>query len=427
VLNVVLVLGLAGAGVLKSAQTGDITTYAAEETPDGEIKAPPGNPFVVERPTDVDAFYDTVVRVRAGGPLFNPWGSAETVQRFHYHPFTFFVFFPLYFLGYVGFKIAWLVVSLGTTVTGTYLLLRAETNRSGELNLQRRWALGLATASVGFAPMVTNYKVGQTTPIMYLFVAAAWWFARRGGDTMSGAAVVGAAVIKPYFMTPLVLFWNRDRWRGVVGFLSGMIVITLVSALYFDPGTMVEYVDTLVTFVISTEGGSAGETEIGGWFASSLRMFTWLGPLAPVAQFLFATPFAYLTLVHLFRGSYEIELFALSTITVMFLISGTGVVDLAMVLAALVVLGVRFYGSYPRAFGLVCLSFVLMHSHPYLMETAVGWGAQNVAAIQQRTELILSIIPFVQPGIYGLTILLGLCLYSVWERTNGFPRPLANT
>lgn len=94
-INIIFVSVLAGTGVLRTAERGDITYTKIEETPDGTFEIPADSPdqFAVERPTDVDAYYNMVVRYRNGGPMFNPWGAANAVQKFHYFPLFYFVFY----------------------------------------------------------------------------------------------------------------------------------------------------------------------------------------------------------------------------------------------------------------------------------------------------------------------------------------------
>ena len=83
-------------------------------------------------------------------------------------------------------------------------------------------------------------------------------------------------------------------------------------------------------------------------------MFFWLGPWSVLARLMLAAPLAYLTLLHLFDISNEevlaVPLFALSLVTTMFLSPGVSAIDLAMVLASLVV-GV-FTASAPLGFAL---------------------------------------------------------------------------
>ncbi|MFB6227487.1 MAG: glycosyltransferase family 87 protein [Halobacteriales archaeon] len=427
-LNVVLTGILAGTETLKTAERGDITYLDAEETPGGPIEAVGDRRFVIERPTDVDAFYDTVVRVRSGGPLFNPWGGAETIQRYHYHPFAYFFFLPLYLVGYVGFKFGWLLVSMFATALGTYLLVNAEIDH-GTIDLSGRATIVLAVASIGFAPMVSNFKTGQTTPIMYVFIAAAWWGTRAGRDRnlFGGGALVGPAIFKPYFVAPLVIFWTRDRWRGVAGFVAVLALVNVVSALYFGVDTVMTYYDILIAFVVETEGSSNVSTSLSKWWSNSLRMFFWLGPFGLLVRALLIVPFAYLTAVHVLEDAYESEVFALSIVSVMFIVSSTSVIDLAMVLAAVIVLGARLHDSHPRAFALVALSFLLMHVHPYFMEATVGYGATLVPIIRNNADLVLTIVPPLQPAMYGLVLLWGLTLYSVYDRNEGVPRPMSLT
>jgi len=69
VLNLVLVGALAGTGVLRTAERGDIQSVTTTQIDGKEVTVPePG--YVIEDPTDADFFYNIVVHVRAGGELY---------------------------------------------------------------------------------------------------------------------------------------------------------------------------------------------------------------------------------------------------------------------------------------------------------------------------------------------------------------------
>jgi len=412
VLNVVLVLGLAGTGVLKSAQMGDITTRAVEETPNGAIEAPPGNPFVVERPTDVDAFYNAIVRVRSGGPLLNTNSQTSAIQAFHYHPVAYFLFFPLYVFGYVGFKFVWLIVSTALTIVGTVLLLLAEREADVIVPTNRQIAaVGIALA--GFAPMMTNLKTGQTTPLMYALVCGGWWAYRRSAFTASGGAIAGATLVKPYFMAPVALAVGRDRWRVAAGFALAYGVATFVAIARFGVGTMVEYVATI---------WSRGAGEIGGatstvWGPTHMHLFVGFGPLADVVRIaLFLALTATVVGYTLDPDRRAVTGFTALILVMFVIVTSTTTVDAAVLLAPLVLFGCRYYGSEDNRIVVVAAAFLLLHAHPYVMEAIAGVGPTLFPTLAILRDALNPVMPFVQPGLYGIALLFGVVVseLSAW-------------
>lgn len=418
VLNIVLVAGLAGAGVLKSTERGDIQYTDTQTRPGGNIAVSEGSSdrFAIESPTDADAYYNAVVRVQSGGPLINDW-NPDNVQEFHYLPVTYFAFAALAAFGYVWFKIALFVASLLATVAGTYLLLGAETGVVG-VDLSRRARLGLALASCGFAPMVANFKVGQVTPFAYLSAAVAWWAYRNRGAGGGGVAVALPALLKPYWAISLVVFASPEdrRWLGVVGFGATVAIANALSAATFGLDTTLQYYGVLAESAAAESGGSVPITE---WSVEALRPFWFAGAAATLFRLASALPFALLWLRYARRGRDRdaVALYALSVAVLFTLLSSTTLIDLGVGLVAFVVLGTHLYGRGGRAFGLLVAAFLLAHAHTYAMEVLVGNGHVNLIDIVGPTP----VLKLLQPGAYAVLLLYGLALW--WAFDEGASKP----
>jgi len=412
--NVVLVSVLAGAGVLRTTERGDITYTRVEATPDGDFVIPSDSPdrFVIERPTDVDAYYDMVVRFRNGGPMFNPWGDADTIQRYHYHPVLYFLLFPLSFAGYLGFQLLWLLLSILSVVAGSFLILRAEVERRS-LSISGRRLFTLAVLSAAFVPMVSNYKVGQASPPMYFGIAGCWWAYRTERLDLSVLFLLIPAVIKPYFITPLVLFGRRDRWRGVATFTVGILAVNLFVVVTLGPELVVRYYEILLEIGLAQGGEPFQNTGFGAWFSNSIRMHFLLGSFHLALNLVGIGLLAWFSLLHVFNeGSFEVELFAMAVAAVNLIIS-LSVMDIALVLASVLVLGVEFYDrADDTAMAVLAGAFLLIHVHSYFMEVTVGAVGSRIPVLVANESLVVSVVPYLQPGMYGLFLILGLCVYA---------------
>ncbi|MUV58297.1 glycosyltransferase family 87 protein [Halogeometricum sp. CBA1124] len=412
VANVVLVGALAGAGVLKSTERGDIEYTDTETRPDGDIVVPSDADyrFAIESPTDADAFYNMVVRVWSGGPLYNTW-QPDNVQEYHYLPVTYYFFAAISLFGYVAFKYLLFGLSLLATAGGTYLLLDAESSSVG-FNLSRRALLGLSAASVGFAPMVANFKVGQVTPFAYLCTAVAWWAYRRSDDGLGGAALVVPTILKPYWMSPLAVFISPAdrRWRGVVGFLAAFAAANALSVFAFGVETTAHYYAIVASEALAESGGLEPITE---WSVEAIRPFPFLGGVAIVPRLLSVLPVAWVWARYVRgRSDYDVPLFALSIVMLFTLLQSTTLIDLGLALAAFVVLGVHCYRADGWPFALLGLSFLLAHAHTYAMEVLVGNGHPNLAGMLDGEPLL----KLLQPAVYAVGLLYLLSLWLASER-----------
>jgi hypothetical protein len=418
-LNLLLVGILAGTGTLRTAQPGDISYTKHAEAPHGEfISLPSDSPvrFVVETPTDVDVFYNIVTAVRNGLPLYPYTDKFEsgnpTVQlRYNYAPAVFFLFVPFYFAGYLGFKLLWLLLSIFCLVSGTYLLVRAESPYRTYVP-SRRTTILLSFAALGFQPTVANLKVGQTTPIVYLFVALFWWYYRRGKLTASGSVLVGATLIKPYFMIPLVVLFRRDRLPGLISFMAALVGVNVLSIFIFGPDTVATYYGVLVNFLVD-EGATVRSDSFENWSSSHFRPFFWLGPYASVVRLVCAIPLAYVTARNAF-GMEEspVELFSLSLVTLMVFLQTTTAIDLGILLAPILLLGYKFFDQNTPELAILLIAVALLQVHAYVLELLVGVGPTFIDVLAANEGTVIALLPGLQPAAYGTGILLGLTIYA---------------
>lgn len=408
-LNLLLVGTLAGAGVLKSAEQGDIQYTNAENTPAGNITVPDGADyrFAIERPTDADAFYNAVVRVKSGGPLFNTW-PIYNIQEFHYHPFTFYFFAAISIFGYVTFKILLLLLSVGATVTGTWLLLDAEID---EINaeLSHVHLVGLSALSIGYAPMVANFKIGQVTPFAYLCAAVAWWSYRRSSYASGGAAIALATLVKPYWAASAIIFAspNDKRWHGILGFGLVMLLANAVSVATFGLDTTMQYYG-IIADALFGESGSIGS--ISTWSVEALNIFWFLGEYAVVARLLTAVPVLWVFDQYVRRREVDAALYALSFLLLFTVLGSTTNIDLGLLLAGFVVFGVHAFRAGGWPFAVLGGSFLLTHAHTYAMEVVVGSGHTNLVGLLNAHPALT----FLQPGVYGVLTFYALVLW--WAR-----------
>jgi hypothetical protein len=399
VLLLVATAALGATGTLRTTERGDVRYLDAERLGDGtEVRAGADEPgFVVESPTDADAFYNAVVRVRNGGPMLNP-DSTAAIQPFHYHPLTYYLFLALAVAGYVPFKFALLAVSLLAAMAGTALLLVAERPHV-DVAVSNRAVAGLAVASCGVGPMLSNFKTGQVTPIMYCFVACCWWAYRSDRLGTAGGALTAAALFKPYAVAPVALGFRRDRLRLALSTLGTYLAATLVVAAVFGVDTVRTYVDVILVEL----GAQAGGTVAPISSPSNLQLYAWLGPAATPVRALAFLPLAYVGLVYLWDAAdeYARPTFGATLVSVFVVTTGASGIDLPLLLPVVVLVGLHAYADADR-FWPVALAFLLLHAHPTTLELLIGAGARYVGVVGANQDAIRAVLPVLQPGLYAV-------------------------
>jgi hypothetical protein len=417
-LNAALVLTLAGTGVLKTAQPGDITYVTQTNTAEGPLILPEdGRRFAVEDPTDADIFYNIVVHVANGGELYpsQTHDPRVWIDAYVYAPPIFFLLYPFAAVGYVGFKIGWLAVSMAAVAIGTAMVIRAEADVRG-YDPPSSVVAGLAIAALGFQPLVANFKTAQSAPLMYLSLALLWWAFRRGHLALSGASLVLGTLVKPYLVLPLVSITKKRQWRGVVGFSVVFLASFVVSALVFDVQTVVEYWGIMAERLFS----EAGDEPMGParWTPSEFNPFFLFGDAAVLIRLLFAVPFVYVGLRHVFdRDDAPLPVFSLSILTIMLVLKESNAIDMGIVLLPVILLGFEYYEARDPRLGLVVLALALMQAHAYVLEVLVGWGANNVTLIQANQDAVIPLLIIFQTGTYAIVLLYGLSLERWLDRT----------
>lgn len=420
VANVVLVGALAAGGVLKSTETGDVAYVDTEPRPAGNVTVAPGDPqFALERPTDADAYYDAVVRVWAGGPLYNTWDAAPppgggglVVQQFHYAPPTFYLFAALATFGYTPFKFLLFGLSLVAVPVGSVCLLRAAA-ATASLDVSDRTLLAVGVATVGFSPVVSNFKIGQVTALAYGVVGVAWYGYRAGWYGTTGALLALPVLFKPYLGAPMaaVVASDTGRWRGLAGFAVGGLVAVAVSVVGFGVETTVQYVAIVLEALLAESAGGAGGRGVGGiatWSVEALRPFWYLGGAAILARLLSALLLAVVVGRAVWTDAESpAVVLALAVTTLFTLLSSTTFVDAALLLVPVCLLGVRAVASDDRrGLALVAGGLLAVHAHTYVMEVTVGTGHPNLLGLVGASPLLAAL----QPGPYGVVALYLACL-----------------
>lgn len=261
--------------------------------------------------------------------------------------------------------------------------------------------------------MVANFKVGQTAPVMYFFVALFWYLYRRDRLAASGGALVGAILFKPYVGAPLAIAARLDRVRAIVGSVATYGGANALSLLMWGSEETIGYYHRVITYLYE-EGQVVAYDSFAAWSPSHIRMFYWLGPYAPVMKVALLAPLVGVLGRSILQSDDDpVPLFVLTLVALMIGLKATSAIDMAILLAAIIVLAFRFY-IHDETIPLVALTvaFLALQIHEYVLELLVGWGAQNLTLVAANEQLLISLLPVLQPGTYGIFILYALGIYA---------------
>jgi hypothetical protein len=160
--------------------------------------------------SDMDAYWNAALRLRAGGTLYAP-GIVTDSDLYRYAPWFAFAWIPLTFLPKGAVLLAWMTICLGAAIGSVAPLL------------WRGWA-GIATFAFLLPFQLHGAAFGNVQPILVLLLM--WGVERRSGPLW----IAVAASLKA---TPILLaavYLGRGEWRraGLTVALSALLVAPML-------------------------------------------------------------------------------------------------------------------------------------------------------------------------------------------------------
>lgn len=196
---------------------------------------------------DIQQDYVAAQRLLAGEDIYAPIAPAEvsalgvieenhTGMRLNAHPpLTALLLVPLTFL---PFPIATLIWTLGCVLllAGIVYLLVKELN----LPLASPWWQITVMFMPSWYPVWLHLHLGQFTIPLAALIFGAWLALRRGRDTLAGALLAGAAMLKIFPVVLLAYAVINRRWRMLGSALAVMLLLALVQTA-IDPRQWPDY------------------------------------------------------------------------------------------------------------------------------------------------------------------------------------------
>lgn len=205
-------------------------------------------------------------RVAGGAPLYA------------HAPFEALIFRPFARLPFKSALVAWQAVSVVFICVGFTLVWL-----SGQSLPRSLLPLALLLAISSQPVSVSLILKGQVSGLVFLWIALAIWFQRRGWEYRSGVAL-SLCLAKPTLLILLLpMLGVGRRWRMLLGFLCGAAFAGVVSLMVVGRRGCIDYVMTLLRFgrvATTTSDGVFSPPSLYVDFNSFIRMLTgWSGAL----------------------------------------------------------------------------------------------------------------------------------------------------
>lgn len=358
------------------------------------------------RLNDFGAYYNAAVRWLHSAPLYQTTQEVPALDAqisgdmpYLYPPIFVLIFVPFTFLPPIISGILWNLVTLMFLIWSVSMLV---STFEVDICWKKRLLLYLVVAS--FAPTITWIKLGQVSGLLTALLCLSGAKLRSNSHELSGMFTTLGSIVKPFYATSGAHLL-RDRRR----FFSA--VITGVGIIVF--GLVIFGVDTHIEYIGVLKEGKGWETAIGpsNWHATHFNPFYILGPLKHLPRAIIVLGTAGLAL---YSNKTEVPveyIFALGVSIVPLAGPTTNTLALNAVIPA--ILMVSFYElemgeGIPK---ILAISTLLIHIHPYTIEFLSKFGPQIYPPLKSLT----SIIPLLQPALYGMALLVGYLVYRSWK------------
>ena len=220
---------------------------------------------VSHRMSDFEVYARAASRALAGESLYQP---EDGHWLFKYLPAFAIVAIPMALVPLQLAKLLWFLATVATLVP-----LLSMTIAALPALRMRRWVLVAATVVVMGDFYAHEIRLGQTNLFLVTAVVAAVLAMKWRHESLAGALVVVAVVLKPYAVLLLPWLLVRRKWDAVLAATIGMIVVLILPVARYGFAAAVQlHVDWFHTVVTSVEPALLNIDNVS-WLAMYSRWF----------------------------------------------------------------------------------------------------------------------------------------------------------
>ncbi len=191
-----------------------------------------------------------------------------------YPPFAAFCLIPFALLPYRPALLLFSVISLLALAAGVGAFFANE-----EIANRRDFILAGLLITFSFFPVYYSIYMGQINALLFLCMALALYFARRGSDWPTGFFIAVAVLVKIFPAVLIPFFAVKRQFKIVIAALVSMVVLGAVSLTMCHPSLYITYVSQVLPQKV--EGGAFYRNQgFSGLFARLLTDNIYVNALA---------------------------------------------------------------------------------------------------------------------------------------------------
>ena len=342
--------------------------------------------------------------------LMDP-GNYSTLQYgnpFVYPPIVSIFFVPFTYLDFRAAGYAWDLLCIALLIISVKMLLKSEA-----VVLEKKLEVVLYVCAIGFSPVITTLKAGQISIFIFFLLTLSWYMYRQGKKLFSGIFMLFAVTPKPPYFLAAGYFLQKRSFRALLGMVVGLAGIIVISILLFSQSELVTYIKDIVLLKSHEAALNVG--------SGPMIIDAGCIELIPIYHLEYISLFARIAILLILGGLllfnpkdsiYTKYLFSLSIVVVILISPIIDTDDLVMLLIPFFLVGVSEY-RMGSSLTVPLLSLFLVQIHPYSVEFIAKFGPCHFPTMFAQMSWIQDILPYIQPGMYGVLMLFGLILYRM--------------
>ena len=210
---------------------------------------------------DFQVYWEATKAALIGKDVYRGLYSGGT--PFNYPP-TFLSFFaPFTFFPKSIASLVFLFISLAALSVSIFLLVKFQFGKK-----ERTVAFLLsAVFFIQYFPTKFTLTLGQINLIFLFLTILSFYAFRKGKDILSGVSLAIAALLKIFPGFLILFFFKEKRWKAIFSFLATLILIVVLTGLFFGPNLFSDYFATSSGLFLKAGSPSYFDQSLNGFLS----------------------------------------------------------------------------------------------------------------------------------------------------------------